>query len=254
MSSITKVAGAANRSNRFFGVMLTLVLALVATDLQAQMFSVTPNRDVISRPGFVLSAGYEPTVVTYTGPATVLPFEDLSFSGNLLKFNVEAGGLVFTMSTGRNLGESDIRYSTFGAILGSEYVFVRRPRFEIGVPLQITSLYTTMTNTSAQSRSRDFVQNALGIGAGLEAQIRLTKRLRLSLEGTGGYAFSSSAINSNGGGMSQFHASALLYGDAIVRSIGFVTGVQAHSRSYLLEESQFNYEVASVSYMLGVTF
>lgn len=254
MSSSTKVAGAANRSNRFFGVWMSLILALVATDLQAQMFSVTPNRDVISRPGFVLSAGYEPTNVTYTGPATVLPFEDLSFSGNLLKFQLEAGGLVFTMSTGRNLGETNIRYSSFGAILGSEFVFVRRPRLEIGVPLQVTSIYTTMTNTAAQSRSRDFIQNALGIASGLEAQIRLTPRFRVAIEGTGGYAFSSSAINSNGGGMSQFQASALLYGDALVRSVGFVTGVQAHSRSYLLEESQFNYDMASVSFMVGVTF
>jgi len=254
MSSITKVAGAANRSNRFFGLMMSLSLALVATDLQAQMFSVTPNRDVITKPGFVLAAGYEPTNVTYTGPAIVLPFEDLSFSGNLLKFHVEAGGLIFSMSTGRKLGTSDIRYTTFGAILGSEFVFVRQAKFEIGIPLQITSLYTTMTNTSAQSRSRDFIQNALGFSTGLEAQVRLSPRLRLSLEGTGGYAFSSSAINSNGGGMSQFQASALLYGDALVRSFGLVTGVQAYSRSYRLEESQFNYDMASVSYMLGVTF
>ncbi len=233
---------------------MSLGMVLVASNLHAQMFSVTPDRNVITRPGFVLSAGYEPTNVTYTGPASVLPFEDFSFNGNLLKFNVEAGGLVFTMSTGRNLGETNIRYSTFGAILGSEIVFVRRPKLEIGIPLQITSLYTTMTNTAAQSRSRDFIQNALGIAAGLEAQVKLSPRLRLVVEGTGGYAFSSSAINSNGGGMSQVHASALLYGDALVRRFGLVTGVQAHSRSYRLEESQFNYNVASVSYMVGVTF
>jgi hypothetical protein len=254
MSSITKVAGAANRSNQFFLGLLSLTMVGFASDIQAQMFSVTPDRNVISRPGYVLSGGIEPTNVTYTGPATMLPFEDLSFNGNLLKLQAEAGGLVFTMSTGRNLGTTDIRYTTFGAILGSEFVFIRRPKFEIGVPLQITSLYTTMTNTSAQSRSRDFIQNALGFSTGLEAQMRLSSRLRVSLEGTGGYAFSSSAINSNGGGMAQFHASALLYGDALVRSFGLVTGVQAHSRSYRLEESQFNYDMASVSYMLGVTF
>lgn len=254
MSSITKVAGTANRSNRFFRMILSLGLVLIATDLQAQMFSVTPDRNVISRPGFMLSAGIEPTNVNYTGPATELPFEDLSFSGDLLKLQLEAGGLVFTMSTGRNLGTSDIRYTSFGAVLGSEFVFVRRPKLEIGVPLQITSLYTTMTNTAAQSRSRDFIQNALGFGTGLEAQVRLSARMRLSVEGTGGYAFSSSAINSNGGGMAQFHASALLYGDALVRSVGVVTGVQAHSRSYRLEESQFNYDVASVSFVVGLTF
>lgn len=218
------------------------------------MFSVTPARDVISLPGIVLSAGIEPTTVTYTGSAIVLPFEDLSFSGNLLTLNAEAGGLMFTMSTGRNLGTSDIRFTSYGAILGSKPVLVRRRRVELGVPLQISSIYTTMTNTAAQSRSREFVQNALGMTAGLDVMVRLTPRFRLSVEGGGGYSFSSSAINSNGGGMSQVRASAMLNGDSLVQDVGFVTGVRWKSRSYRLEETQFNYDVASVSYVVGVTF
>lgn len=225
-----------------------------ATTVQAQMFSVKPQRQTIELPGMVFSAGLERMSVVRSGGLTPLPYTDLGFSSDLLRLQLETGGLMVSYSAGRGLGPANTDYTSFELALVSGIPVIRRDAALVSLPIFIYSVNTTMTSNAAQIANVDFRQNALGLRTGLQADVRLGARARISAFGTAGYAFSANGFSSNGGNATQWDAGARLFVDGLVRSVGLTTGVVMQERKYDLDNRFFNYDMSSVSFLLGVTF
>ncbi len=254
MSSASNVSGRGFRSNVYF-FSLILVFVCVSAPVNAQMFSVKPQRETIELPGLVITAGVERMDVTQRDVAlTFIPTTTFDFSADVLRVQLETGGLVASYTAGRGMGASNVDYTSFEVALASGFQLIRRESFQAILPFYIYSVNTTMTSRAAQITNSEFRQNALGLRTGLQAQARLSPRTRLVAFGTGGYAFSANGFNSNGGRVTQWDAGARLYVDGIFRSAGLTTGVMLHQRSYDVDIRAFNYDVHSLSVLFGVTF
>jgi hypothetical protein len=250
MSSASNVSGRRFRSNVYF-FSLILVFVCVSAPVNAQMFSVKPQRETIELPGLILSAGVERMDVSYAPDQR--PVTDFSFSADLLRLQLESGGLVASYSTGRGLAATHVDYTSFELALASGFQLIRRDAFQAVLPFYIYSVNTTMTSRAAQMTNSEFRQNALGLRTGFQAQVRMSPRTRLIAFGTGGYAFSANGFNSNGGSISQWDAGARLHMDGIFRSAGLTAGAMIHQRSYDVDIRTFNYDLHSVSFLFGVT-
>jgi hypothetical protein len=250
MSSASNVSGSGFRSNVYF-FSLILVFVCASAPVNAQMFSVKPQRETIELPGLVFTGGVERMDVSYA--SALSPITDFSFSADLLRLQLETGGLVASYTAGRGLGASNVDYTSFEVALASGFQLIRRESFQAVLPFYIYSVNTTMTSRAAQITNSEFRQNALGLRTGLQAQVRLSPRTRLVAFGTGGYAFSANGFNSNGGRVTQWDAGARLHVDGIFRSAGLTTGVMMHQRSYDVDNRTFNYDLSSVSVLFGVT-
>lgn len=248
MSSASNVSGYRFRSNGYFFALMGVVFG-VAAPAQAQMFSVKPQRQSIELPGVVIQAGLERMDVSRS-----LPGAQFTFSGDLLRLGVEAGGLVASYSTGRGLGATDIDYSSFEVALTSGVQLFRRDVVQLALPFTFYSVNTTMTSPASQITNSDFRQNALGARTGLQTQVRLGSRMRIVAFGTGGYAFSANGFNAEGGALTQWDAGARLHVDGIYRSAGLTVGILAHQRVYEVDNKANNYDMNSISILFGVTF
>lgn len=251
MSSASNVSGHRFRSNAYLLLLFVVLLCAVAP-VQAQMFSVKPQRETIELPGFVFAAGLERMDVSVQ--SGVIPTTDFSFSADLLRLQLETGGLVLSYTAGRGLGATNTDYTSFEVALASGFQIFRRDAFQLGLPFNIYSVNTTMTTRAAQITNSEFRQNAIGLRTGLQTQVRLSARARIVAQGTGGYAFSANGFNSNGGSVTQWDAGARLHLDGIYRSAGLTAGVMIHQRAYDVDIRTFNYDVNSISFLFGVTF
>ena len=254
MSSASNVSGRGFRSNVYF-FSLMVILFGAAAPAQAQMFSVKPQRESIELPGLVLLVGVERMDVTQRDVAlTFIPTTTFDFSADVLRVQLETGGLVASYTAGRGLGPNNVDYTSFEVALASGFQLFRREAVQVVLPFFIYSVNTTMTSRLAQITNSEFRQNALGLRSGLQTQVRLSPRTRIVANGTGGYAFSANGFNSNGGNVTQWDASARLHVDGSFRSAGLTTGVMWHQRRYDVDIRAFNYDVHSLSVLLGVTF
>jgi hypothetical protein len=253
MSSASNVSASGFRSNIYFFSLMVILLG-ASMPAQAQMFSVKPQRETIELPGLVLALGLERMDATYSDGTVSAPFTDLSFSADVFRLQLETGGLMASYTTGRGLGSSNVDYTSLEFALASGFQLLRRDAVQVGLPFFIYSVNTTMTSRLAQITNAEFRQNALGLRTGLQTQVRLSPRTRIVAYGTGGYAFSANGFNSNGGNVIQWDASARLHVDGLFRSAGLTTGVMLHQRRYDVDIRAFNYDVNSLSILLGVTF
>ncbi len=253
MSSASNVSGRRFRSNLYLFALLAAGL-LSPIDVSAQMFSVKPPRDYIQLPRMAIYAGFDQTEVTYREGSVPLPYTDFSFNAPLFRLQVETAGLSLGYSTGKGLGSANTDYSSFQVALISGLPILRRKEVQLTLPVNVFSVYTLMTSRIAQVTNADFRQNALGVGTGLDAQIRLSPRTRLALAATGGYSFSANGFNSNGGRVLQYDASARFYVDGLVKNVGLTGGVLYHQRTYELDVSAYNYQITAPSAVLGITF
>ena len=253
MSPASNVSGHRFRSNAYFFALMVLALGATAP-VQGQMFSVNPKRETIELPGLVLAVGLERTEVSYQGAAVPPPFADFSFSADLLRFQLETGGLALSYSRGSSLGAGNTDYSSFEVALASAFPITRRDPVQISIPFNFYSVYTIMSSRQAQFSNSEFRQNALGLRTGLQTQLRLNPRTRIVAFGTGGYAFSANGLNSNGGSVTQWDAGARLHVDGLIRSAGLTAGMMLHERAYDVDVRAYNYDIRSMSFILGVTF
>jgi len=253
MSSASNVSGHRFRSNAYF-VSLIVVLFGAALPAHAQMFSVNPQRETIDLPGIVLAVGLERTEVSHQDGSAPVPYADFSFSADLLRLQLETGGLALSYTRGNSLGAGNTDYSSFEVALASGFSITRRDPVQVSIPFNVYSVYTIMSSRQAQFTNSEFRQNALGMRTGLQAQVRLTPRTRIVAFGTGGYAFSANGFNSNGGSVTQWDAGARLHVDGLVRTAGLTAGVMLHERAYDVDVRAYNYDIRSMSVLLGVTF
>ena len=192
--------------------------------------------------------------MSYQGAAVPIPFSDFSFSADLIRFQLETGGLALSYTAGNSLGAGNTDYSSFEVALASAYPIVRRDPVQVSIPFNIYSVYTIMSSRAAQFSNTEFRQNALGLRSGLQTQVRLSPRTRIVAYGTGGYAFSANGLNSNGGSVTQWDAGARLHVDGLIRSAGLTAGVMLHERAYDVDVRAYNYDVRTMSILFGVTF
>jgi hypothetical protein len=162
--------------------------------------------------------------------------------------------LALSYTKGNSLGASNTDYSSFEVALASAFPLLRRDPVQVSIPFNIYSVYTIMSSRAAQFSNTEFRQNALGLRTGLQSQVRLGSRTRVVAFATGGYAFSANGLNSNGGSVTQWDAGARLHVDALIRSAGLTAGVVFHERAYDVDVRAYNYDIRTMSLLLGVTF
>lgn len=234
------------------GLMTALLGARPAS---AQMFSVAPEREIVTEPQSVLRFGARQTSFNFRGPDQLVGTNrDLTFNGTTFSTSLELDGFFAYADIGRNLSDDNTRYTAIGARIRSSLPLTRNPAFQVSIPIMAGTDYVVARSDLITIGNQEFKQNTAGIYSGLDVRARLNHRVRFNLDGSVGYSFSATGYGVSGGTTTDWIIRNHLFVDELVRRFGLSIGFEIGSRRYFLEDRAFNYKVTQQALTFGITF
>ncbi|MDX1638889.1 MAG: hypothetical protein R3281_13030 [Balneolaceae bacterium] len=255
-----------NLYSRYSSMFLCLVVAAITfypgQTARAQMFSVEEDEPVRNRaltPNTGIYIGLEPAefdfreesmdnqslpqpgIYEFDGPLLRIRFETIAFEGYL----GVGGGLT---------GIDDIGYFDGGIKAVRGLRVVRQPTFQLLLPLQLKSSVTSVSNNQAVLTDTQFRQGTFEFGAGGELRLQLGKQFRIRVNAIPNYGFSFATGGIFGGQIFDLETKSRLYADRLFGDIGLSAGWDYSFKRFDVEEDQFDYNLRSVSFILGITF
>lgn len=236
---------------------LLILIFLTVGHARAQMFSVQEDEAVRNRatPNNAILLGWEPADFKYVGSYTGTNAGVYAFDGPLLRAKFETIGLQGYVGLGGRLtGLNDEAY--FGAGVRAERgigVF-RRPGFRALIPVLIKSSITTVTSDRFLGSGAQFQQGTLSFGGGAEVNARLGNRVRFSANAVPNYGFSFASGGIFGGQIYEFQTEARLYIDHLFGESGLSVGWDYGFKRFDVEENEFDYNLRTHSFLIGLTF
>lgn len=245
-----------NVRNSFKFWMLPLLVCMVmAPELQAQMFSVQPERDVVSAPPLAITYGFAFTDFIYRGPAAGAgQVNDYSFSEPLSRIQIELDGFRAHALYGRALGANQNVYSQFGAEIRNGILLVPGRQLQLILPVRLSTDYVVIRNSRLTNTNDEFRQNTVGAHSGLDLRVRLGPKARFTTAAGIGYAFSVTGFGLSGGSATDWSVSNRLFFDRLVNDYGLAIGFDLNNRRYNLDDPVFNYLVTQQVIVVGITF
>lgn len=234
---------------------ILLILLMLSTSAEAQMFSVQSQPQRITTPTSGISAGVSFMDFAYRGPSINAGTpNDYSFSAPLFHGRIDLAAFSVYGIYGRGLGNQDNIYSELGASLNSGFILLPGANFNLVIPLALSTEYVLARNRRILDNSNEFRQNNIGLKGGIQMNARLSQRARFTAEGTAGYAFSITGYGLSSGSSTDLLLKNRLYSDRLVGQFGLIFGFDIISRRYRLDENQFNYRAIHQNLILGVSF
>lgn len=234
-----------------------IVLFAGVDGVYAQMFSVKSLPPKYSHPLASAYISLIPTNFKYypQGTGTSAQANEFNFNNPLYRLGVDLSGLDINVTGGWNLGPAN-NLNYFGLEIGfnSKYPVVRTRPFVLSIPLAIKIGYTRVNNKLSSNISNDFRQNNATVGTGLNANFNLAHRIRISLEGTANYGFSSRSLGLSSGSAWILENRDLIYFDRALGQIGFVAGLDYRYTRFNGSGTEFDYEEKKIGFILGITF
>lgn len=220
----------------------------------AQMFSIDtpePARERILGTSTVAGLSWEMASFSYWGNPEENP-EVLNFNDAILRFRLDSPSLVISLGFGGNLtGMNDTSYLGVNARLLNNITAVRRPNFQFGLPVQLTS---DLTRVRSEDTDTEFQQSSLIFGSGLFTNVKLSDRFSLNLTATPNYGFSFSQGNFFGGSLFRFDSKTLFFIHNLFGDSDLTLGYHFDYRRYDIDGSVYDYDYISHSITLGIAF
>ncbi|MFH5886347.1 hypothetical protein ACG2F4_18720 [Halalkalibaculum sp. DA3122] len=250
------------RENRKYSVLLLFISLLmplsITEEARAQMFSVEENEPVRERsliPPNAVYLGLEPVEFTYRGDVSNANSGAYAFDGPLLRMRFETYGFEAYIGVGGRLtGIDDIGYFDAGAKAVRGLRLVRQPGFQFQIPLQIKSSINTVTNNQGVAGDAQFRQGTLEFGAGAQVNARLGQQVRISAAAIPNYGFSFATGGIFGGQIYELETKSRLYVDRVFGDVGITAGWDYGFKRFDVEENEFDYNLRSYSFIIGITF
>lgn len=228
-------------------------LFLLTLPARGQMFSVGDSEQEYFNPyAPYLRAGLSTVDFNFNGDnSQVFSSDRYDFEGNALFIGFESAGLYANLTMANKLtGQTDQSFFQLGITFNNPFIFVRKPDFSLGIPLQLSSLLTSVNKNETND---EFGQTGLSAGAGLIMQARSKKLFSLTTEFVPSYGFSSSSGGFFGGsvfsldGKLRLNFYDMLFGKNI--SLGF----DYKTNSYDIDGEEFDYDLQKLTFSLGVS-
>jgi hypothetical protein len=154
---------------KYIGALICFfALPLIA---HAQIFSIDDSRESSDVPTTAIFAGIEPIDFDYKGDASAPGAGNYSFSGSLIRLQLETPNINFYLGTGgSSTGLGDISYFDAGVKFGGDIELYEDENEEVilQVPLLIHTSITNVSNDDLViNEAPEFAQGTLEFGAGL---------------------------------------------------------------------------------------
>lgn len=245
---------------KYLSACLTLIYLLAPLSVNAQMFSVQPQRQQTNFiPDISVNVGLSYMNFAHRG-STMSGGQSgnnvgqtFEFSDPLYHISVDMVGFSAYGLFGRSLGDFNNSYSQVGASIGNSIALINSSSFRLLLPVRLSSDYVIVKNNNIFT-NQEFKQNTFGIHSGIEMRARLAEKVRFAVFGSGGYSFSVSGFGNSGGTATDLGIKNKLYFDAIFRQYGLVLGVELHSRKYNLDDVRYDHLATQQSITVGITF
>ena len=246
-----------NKYSTIAAIVLLFTLVIGSSGVYAQMFSVKslPSRYTPPLASVYLSVvptnfHYKPSGGGVNSQAGVFNFND-----PLYRFGLDLSGLELMGTAGWNLGaQNSLNYFAFDIGFNSRYpVFHSRP-FTLSLPLALKIEYTRVDDKRTGNVTNDFTQNIGTVGSGLHAGFVLPHRVRISLEGTASYGFSTRSLGQSSGSAWVIENRDRIYFDRVMGQIGIVAGFDYRFTRFNSDGIQFDYGENNAAFILGITF
>ena len=227
------------------------------TSVKAQMFSVKSLPQRYGPPMASAFVSVVPTNFQYrpSGSGSNPQPNAFDFNDPLYRLGLDLSGLEINATGGWGLGpQNNLNY--FGLEIGfnSKYPLLRTHPFVLSLPLTIKIGYTRVNDTRSSNISNDFRQNNATIGSGLHADFTLPHRIRISLEGTANYGFSTRSLGQSSGSAWILESRNRVYFDRVFGQIGFVAGLDYRYTRFNGSGIEFDYIQKTLAFILGITF
>lgn len=244
-------------SIRYFVLSLSIIYLLNPVSVDAQMFSVQPERQqTIYVPDLSINFGFSYIDFQYRGPFMVdafTPAGSFEFSEPVFHIGVDMPGFSAYGLFGRSLGTANNSYSQIGASVGNNFFIIPGRTFNLSVPVRLATDYVVVKNNQLLN-TQEFKQNTFGIHSGLEMRTRLSNKSRFEVLGSAGYSYSVSGFGNSGGTATDLSLKNRLYFDGIIRQYGLMIGFELSSRKYDLENEIYRYLAVQQQVVFGITF
>ncbi len=221
----------------------------------AQMFSVKslPHRE--TPPSTVAYFALVPSRFHYkpSGAGTNTAPGILNFNAPLYRLGIGFSGLEVTGTAGWNLGEDNsLNYYDLDFAFDMPYPVLRTRSFTLSLPLAFGIELTRVENT--RSDINNFRENTLEAGTGLQAAFRFPRQIRLMLEGTAHYGFSTRAFGQSSGSAWIIENKNRLYFDHVFGQVGIVLGFDYRFTRFNGSGVQFDYGLRNLAFVIGADF
>lgn len=247
------------KRNRFRAITVLLFLFLFGSvsGVYAQMFSVKslPHRDTPPMVSAYLS--FIPTNFHYkpSGSGQNPQPNAFNFNDPLYRLGIDLAGLEVMGTAGWNLGpQNNLNYFGLDVAFNSKYPVLRTRPFVLSVPLAIKIGYTRVNDKRSNNITNDFRQNNATVGSGLDADFSLPHQIRISLEGTANYGFSTRSLGQSSGSAWIIESRDRIYFDHVLGQIGFVAGIDYRFTRFNSSGVEFDYGERNTGFILGITF
>lgn len=236
---------------------LTFLTFFCAPVAHGQMFSGDDSPGRYDRPTAAVFVGWEPIDFEYQGDAGVLAAGTYGFSGSLLRVRFEGSGANVYLGAGGGLtGLDESSYFDAGIRYGYGIGLIRSPNFSLGLPIVLHSSFTSVSNDDmVVVDAPQFEQGTFEFGGGLSANVRLTPKLRLAVQGIPSYGFSFSTRERDASGsISAIKGEGRLYFDHLFGKTGLSLGYDYNMRRFDIEGQVLDYDASAHSFLIGLTF
>lgn len=243
----------------FFGIsgpaVCLLLLFLFPAQLYAQMFSVGEQRTQFDIPGTAFYLGLEPISVSYYGNDTSAEAGGFEFDGPLIRLRYESFGINLFLATGGAItGIDEQSYFDIGGNIDFGLPVYRSEKVSVEIPLELKSIYTTMTNSRFVGSTASFRFGSLMGGAGARFRFRPDNDIRFELSGMPGYGLTFASGGFFGGSLGMLAGSSRIYFDRLFGDMGISVGYDYNYRDYNVDEPLFDYRMKAHSVLVGITF
>jgi hypothetical protein len=233
-------------------IMVLIISMLgVHTGLSAQMFTVQEETGPVRVPDSFIRAGVSPSNFVYTGGETgVNSPTELQFTHPAAYVAFESAGLNVSFKLANQLvGLSNVRYMDIDLTLGNQLTFIRKRRFQAGIPVDLNTSFTNVDNDRVDEV---FNQVNFAVGGGAFFKGRVGKRVSLSTEFTPGYGFSNSNGGFVGGTIFFLKGNARVNIARVFGNRGLSLGYDFDYRSFDIQDQSFDFDLTSHTLTIGV--
>ena len=239
--------------NAICAALLGMAMVLFADSAKGQMFSVesgTPSR--IQRSSH-LNVGWGLTQFDHFGDSAYVPGYD--FDASAIYASYESDAFAFHGAIGGEYtGADSTRYLNFGFELNQMIPFNQSRKYRIGLPLQLSTDYTTVRNNNYVGAADQFQQSTLKGGIGIKAILQFTDGLILRSRALGKYGFSFSPGNTFIGSLAEVEWKNRFVIANIFNDRGLVIGYDLQYRRFDIDVDRYDYDLFMNRFTIGIAF
>lgn len=238
-------------ANVFLPILLGSVILLFVDTANAQMFSVeskTPAR--IQRANYI-NVGMGLGQFEHFGDSTYRPGYD--FNASTIFASYETAGFAFHGSiASEHTGTDSTRYMNFGFELNQMIPFNQSRKYRVGLPLQLSTGYTSVRNNNFAGAADQFQQSTLKGGVGIKGIFQFTDGLILRSRALGKYGFSFSPGNTFIGSLAELEIKNRFVISNIFKDKGLVVGYDFQYRRFDIDANRYDYDLLLNRITVGI--